>query len=289
MTSEGKMSPTLSVEIVIPSYKRLSVLIETVKKIRQIYPTIRICLGLQGELPETETLAALSSDANLRIEKMPSPSSTVTITECIRSSSADVVLILDDDAAPCFGWMESHVAAFEQDPDLAYTGGREVRLTKGFTGFSVFVRIVVESFFGLFLSRDKKVNGRIISWFNGIGLFFGNFDSPGTCRINSARGCNMAVRREVFLEAGGFCPAIVGNGYLFEVEFGLRLAKQGRLGKYLGDAIVIHREVSSGGSRAAGRMKWFLDYLHNHRQVIKIIGPQAWIGSVPRLVKRLLY
>jgi GT2 family glycosyltransferase len=160
-------------------------------------------------------------------------------------------------------------------------------LTKGFTAFSEFVRIIVESVCGLFLSRDKKVNGRIVSWFNGIGLFFGNFDSPGTCRINSARGCNMAVRKDAFLSHGGFCPDIVGNGYLFEVEFGLRLAKQGLLGRYLGDAIVIHREVSTGGSRVANRFAWFRDYVHNHRQVIKIIGLQAWIGSVPRLIKRL--
>ena len=275
-------------EIVIPSYKRLSVVLETVKRIRQLYPAIKICLGLQGDIPGPDIVALSSSDQNLRIEKIPLPSSTITLTECIRTSTADIVLILDDDAVPCFGWMESHRAAFEEDPDLAYTGGREVRLTKGFNAFSEFVRIFVESFFGLFLSRDKKINGRIVSWFNGIGLFFGNFDRPGTCRINSARGCNMAVRRDLFLKAGGFCPDIIGNGYMFEIEFGLRLARQGILGRYLGDAVVIHREVSSGGSRVVGRIKWFRDYVHNHRQVMRLVGPQAWIGSMPRLVKRLL-
>jgi hypothetical protein len=37
-----------------------------------------------------------------------------------------------------------------------------------------------------------------------------------------------------------------------------------------------------------GRIRWFLDYMHNHRQVMRLAGPQAWIGSMPRLVKRLL-
>ena len=283
------MPETFSVEIVIPSYKRLFIITETLKKIRQLYPTTKICLGLQGDMPSPEMLKEFSKDQNLRIEEIALPSSTIAMTTCIKGSAADIILILDDDAVPCHGWLETHVEAFSQDPALTYTGGREVRLVKGIHACSDFVRIIVEWFFGLFLSRDKKINGRIVSWFNGLGLFFGNFDMPGTCSINSARGCNMGVRRDSFLAIGGFSPNIIGNGYLFEVEYGLRLAKQGKLGKYLGNAIVVHYEVSSGGSRTAGRYKWFLDFLHNHKQVVKLLGPQAWIGSAPRLVKRLLF
>ncbi len=283
------MSETLSVEIVIPSYKRLFIISETLKNIRQLYPTTKICLGLQGEMPGPDMVADFSKDKNLRVEEISPPSSTIAMTTCIKSSTADIILILDDDATPCHGWLETHVEAFMQDPELAYTGGREVRLVKGIHAFSDLIRILTELFFGLFLNRNKKINGRIVSWFNGLGLFFGNFDMPGTCLINSARGCNMALRRDSFLAIGGFCPDIIGNGYLFEVEFGLRLAKQGKLGRYLGSAIVIHREVSTGGSRTANRYKWFLDFLHNHKQVIKLLGPQAWIGSLPRLVKRLLF
>jgi|GEM_PF-2162389 GT2 family glycosyltransferase len=279
----------LSCEIVIPSYNRLSTLRTTVAKIRQLYPTVKICLGLQGELPGQDLPPEFSQDQNLRVQRMASPSSTITMTTCIKSSSADIILILDDDSGPCHGWLESHVAAFASDPDLAYTGGREVRLSKGISAFSQLVRILVESFFGLFLAKDKKINGRIVSWFNGLGLFFGNFDLPGTCRINSARGCNMAVRRGPFIGFGGFSPNIIGNGYLFEVEYGLRLAKQGKLGRYLGDAIVIHQEVASGGSRVDKRSKWFLDYVHNHAEVMKIIGPQGWLGAIPRFIKRLFF
>jgi GT2 family glycosyltransferase len=281
--------PGLSYEIVIPSYKRWPTLLCTVANIRKLYPEVDVCIGLQGDAPESSLPISIANDTHLRIQRMPFPSSTVTMTTCIQSSSADVILILDDDACPCPGWLENHVDAFEQDADLVYTGGREVRLSKGITAFSTVVRIIVESFFGLFLSVDKKINGRIVGWFNGLGLFFGNFDQPGSARVNNTRGCNMAVRREAFLAAGGFSPNIIGNGYLFEVEFGLRLAKQGKLGKYLGNAVVIHQETANGGSRAAPRMKWFRAYVHNHAQVMKILGPQGWIGSVPRLVKRLFF
>jgi GT2 family glycosyltransferase len=283
------MASRLSCEVVIPSYKRLENLKTTVAGIRLLYPTIKVCLGLQGDMPGPELDQELSADPNLRIEKMPSPSSTITMTTCIKSSGADIILILDDDAVPVHGWMEAHRAAFENDPDLAYTGGREVRLSRKRPPFEDIICIINEWIFGVFLPRDRKINGRIVGWFNWIGLFFGNFDMPGTCVVNNPRGCNMAVRRDIFLAAGGFSPNIIGNGYLFEVEFGLRMARQKKLGRYIGDAIVIHHEVSTGGSRAAQRMKWFLDYVHNHKQVMKIIGLQGWVGSVPRLIKRLLF
>jgi Glycosyl transferase family 2 len=279
----------LSCEIVIPSYSRWPTLVTTVAKIRELYPTVPVCLGLQGESPDQELPPRILNDPFLRIERMPRPSSTITLTTCIQSSKADIILILDDDAGPCHGWLEAHMAAFEADPALAYTGGREVRLSRGIPAYSVLVRIIAEAVFGLFLSADKKINGRIVGWFNWLGLFFGNFDQPGFAVINNTRGCNMAVRRETFLAAGGFCPDIIGNGYLFEVEFGLRLARQGKLGRYLGNAVVIHQESPTGGSRAATRMKWFRAFVHNHRQVMKLVGPQGWIGSVPRLVKRLLF
>ena len=283
------MAPRLLCEVVIPSYKRLENLKNTVAGIRQLYPVIKICLGLQGEMPGQELQQGLLADPNLRIEKMRFPSSTITLTTCIKSSAADIILILDDDAVPVHGWMEAHMAAFENDPDLAYTGGREVRLSRKRPPIEEIICIINEWVFGLFLPKDRKINGRIVGWFNRIGLFFGNFDMPGTCVINNPRGCNMAVRRDMFLAAGGFSPNIIGNGYLFEVEFGLRMARQKKLGTYLGNAIVIHHEVSAGGSRGAKRMKWFLDYLHNHGEVMKHIGPQGWLGSVPRLIKRLLF
>jgi GT2 family glycosyltransferase len=283
------MAPPLSCEVVIPSYKRLENLKNTVAGIRQLYPAIKICLGLQGEMPGKELQYELLADPNLRIEKMSFPSSTIPLTTCIKSSAADIILILDDDAVPVHGWMEAHTTAFENDPDLAYTGGREVRLSKKRPPFEDIICIINEWVFGLFLPKDRKINGRIVGWFNSIGLFFGNFDMPGTCVINNPRGCNMAVRREMFLAAGGFSPNIIGNGYLFEVEFGLRMARRKKLGKYLGNAIVIHHEVSTGGSRGATRRKWFLDYMHNHKQVMKIIGLQGWVGSVPRLIKRLVF
>jgi GT2 family glycosyltransferase len=107
--------------------------------------------------------------------------------------------------------------------------------------------------------------------------------------INSPRGCNMAVRREPFVKIGGFNNDFKGNAWGFEADFGLRVAREkGGYGKYVGNAIVIHHEAPSGGSRNSKKDKWFSDFLYNHKLLINNIGLQAWIGSIPRLIKDIL-
>ncbi len=280
---------SLTVELVIPSYNRLSILRNTLKQVRMLYPDLNICLGLQGEKPDQDFQDQLESDPCVRVEVLPVPSTTGTLNHCILSSQADIILSLDDDAVPCFGWLEAHVAAFTRDTDLVYTSGREIRSTKGISAFSDWFRIMTEWFFGLFVGCDKKLQGRIVGWINWIGLIFANFDQPGTCKINSPREGNMGIRRELFLKFSGFNKAFRGNAWGFGADFGLRLAREGKFGQYLGDAIIIHHEVSFGGSRESKKAQWFSDFFSNNKLLIHNLGPQAWIGSLPRLVKKRLF
>jgi GT2 family glycosyltransferase len=275
----------ISVELLIPSYNRLDSLRHALKCIRQLYPDVSICIGLQGEMPSDEFQIQLQNDTKLRVEKLSIPSTTDALNHCISSAKADVVLILDDDANPCFGWLESHKKAFAENADLAYTCGREVRLTIGRFAFSDWFLILVEACFGLFMGRNKKLNGRIVGWINILGVNFGNFNQPGTCIINSPRACNMAVRREIFLKIGGFNENFRGNAWGFEAEFGLRMEKEGRFGRYIGDAVVLHQEVPRGGSRQETNSRWMRDFFYNNKLLVKTLGPQAWLGALPRLAK----
>jgi GT2 family glycosyltransferase len=278
-----------TVELIIPSYNRLAILKESLRMVRMVYPDLMICLGIQGDMPDAGFHEQLRNDPYMRIEALLAPSTTRTLNHCIKTSRADIILILDDDAVPHFGWLEAHVSAFHADPELAYTSGREVRSSKGRSSFSELIRILVEGLFGFFLGKDKKIDGRIVGWISRSGFIFGNFDVPGVCTINAPRGCNMAVRRSTFQQLGGFEEKFRGNAWGFEAQFGVRMARTDKFGRYLGDAIVIHHEVPSGGSRQASRAGWFSDFLFNHTLLIKILGPQAWIGSLPRLIKKRIY
>ena len=283
------MADLHNVELIIPSYNRLPILLNTFKSIRILYPSLKICLGIQGEKSITEYSNELTNDPNLRIELLSVPSLPGTLNHCIHNSKADIILILDDDAIPFFGWAEAHVDAFRNNKNLVFTAGREVRVKKKRTAFSELTRILVEFICGLFISSDKKLNGRIIGWTSRIGLIFGNFDQPGTCNINTPRGCNMAVRRDRFIEIGGFNETFRGNAWGNEADLGIRMAQGSKYGLYIGHALAIHKEVETGGCRDSNKKQGFKDFLYNHNLLIANLGPQAWIGSLPRLAKKAVW
>lgn len=120
----------MKTELIIPSYDRVAILMQTIGQVRQLYPELDICLGIQGESPSREQLDRLLKDPHMRVEVLTVPSLTRTLNHCIRTSQADVVLMLDDDAVPFFRWAESHLEAFLKNPGLGFTAGREVRLRK---------------------------------------------------------------------------------------------------------------------------------------------------------------
>jgi len=283
------ISTSVKTELIIPSYNRIDILLGTLRAVRTLYPDLKICIGLQGDKPTYHDEETLQTYRYLRIVTLAEPSTTRTLNHCIQSSAADVILILDDDAVPHFGWMESHLSAFASDPGLTYTCGREIRYRSGRAVYSDVVRIMVELISRSFLKKGITINGRIVGWTSRLGLIFGNFDQPGSCIINSPRGCNMAIRKDHFIKMGGFRDTFRGNAWGFEADFGLRMAKVDKYGLYVGDAIVIHYEVSAGGSRQARKIQWFKDYLHNNEILISNLGIQAWFGALPRLIKKRFF
>lgn len=282
------MREELISEIVIVSYKRQEILLKTLESIRRVYSNIPICLGLQEEHPHGALSDFIENDQNIRIEYRERPSITQTLNQCIASSRSDVVLLLDDDSIPCEGWLESHLSEFTHNPRLLYTCGREIRVNKGFSLFARLTRIVMEALFSPFTSSNFKSNGNIIGYFNSLGILFGNFDQSGKCMINSPRGCNMGVRREPFVQSGGFDERFVGNGWGFETAFGLDHAKQGSWGRYVGDAIVLHYEANSGGSRQEKGDHYKKAYQHNNKLLMERASKASVLGQLLRKIKLLV-
>lgn len=276
----------IEAELVIVSYNRLPTLRATLEGLRRTYPELPVCVGLQGPDRHSELGLALPQDFGVRLLTFEQPSITRTLNACITSSNADVVLMTDDDALPCPGWLEAHLDAFEAEPGLAYTSGREIRMAGRRSAKAELLRIAVETAARPFVPGDATIDGRVVGWMTGLGLLLTNMDRTGTCRINTPRGCNMALDRRTFSANGGFDERFRGNGWGFEPEFGVRLARQGKLGRFVGSAAVLHAEQPTGGSRQAGGGAYLADFRHNHRVLLGTLGRRGWIGSVPRLAAK---
>lgn len=271
-------------EVIIPSYGRDHLLGDQLAQLRKLYPTLSVCWGLQGEYsPELHDVAA--ADGQVRIVHRLTPHITATINECVQSSQADFILLLDDDALPCPGWLEAFDEVFRQYPDLAYCMGREVRLGQPWSLVGAWLRLLSESFFVFFVPAKARIHGRIVGWMNALGFLWGNFDLSGTCVINSPRGCNLALHRRRTMELGGFDENFQGNQWGFETEFGLRLQQRGLLGRYCGTAAVLHTQTALGGTRTYRKWSGVKASWHNHELVNKHLGLWAWVGAIPRLLR----
>jgi len=268
-----------SVEIIIVSYNRMEILAETLGLLRRLYPSTPLCLGIQGEKPSKEFTNLFIFNQPTRLVHFQEPSITRTLNTCIQSSEAEICLLLDDDACPCPGWLEEHLKAYSENSLLPYTVGREIRTTKCRFFVDELINYLVETVHRFFVPPEAILCGRIVGWVFETGFVFGNFNLPGQAAINSARGCNMSVRREWFQKNGGFNENFRGNSWGFETEFGKRTQKAGKLGKYIGQAVVLHHETMTGGTRASAGEVYIRDFEHNQNLLKKELGRWAVLGN----------
>lgn len=273
-------------EIIIPSYSRPQRLLQTLREVRRLYADVRIRLAIQGEHPEGDLKSFIDSDSRIAVSFRTVPNVVGAINSAVEETDADVLLILDDDAVPCPGWMEAHVAALLSSSEIAYTCGREVNVNNGRSAVSELTRIASEMLLGVFVPKSRRIGGRIVGWTTPQGMIFCNFFLPGRAVINAPMEGNFAIRRVDFLRMNGFDRGFVGNSWGYGPELGYRFARDGRYGLYVGEAIILHYPHPSGGTRVKSGRRWMSDYVHNNRIVIGTIGWSAWFGAIPRLMRR---
>ncbi len=151
----------------------------------------------------------------------------------LSQAAGEIVAFLDDDAVPETGWLH-HLSAPFAKPEVAAAGG----YVRGRNGIS-------------FQWQAQSVDG------SGVGqpLAIDGTDAvvltPDATRAIKTEGTNMAFRRDVLAQLGGFDPAL--RYYLDETDLNLRLATAGYK-----TAIVplaeVHHGFASNRQRTAARV-----------------------------------
>lgn len=256
------MSPTISA--VVPTFRRERHLVDT---LRLLLPLLQagdeILVVDQTPQHEPETEAALEGWARtsaIRWYCKSRPSQCEAMNVAAHLARGDLLLFLDDDIVPSPGLLAAYRQAFAGDPGLVAANGQVLQ---------------------------PWHPGPRPGASRGAGLDF-DFASSEPCDMLSLIGCNFAVRRTAFLEAGGMDENFTGANYRNDAELAYRLdSRTGRLVRFVPQASVRHLHAA-GGNRAFG-----------HEQSWKHIGGSIgdyyfalrwlpWAKRIPYVLRRML-
>jgi GT2 family glycosyltransferase len=212
----------LPLTIAIPTYRRESVLLDTLRALMALDPPAAEILVLdQTERHEPQTdmsLRRLSDEGCIRWLRLEQPSIPAAMNAGLLEATQEFVLFLDDDIRPEPGLVAAHFAAHE--------------------------------------GHDVLVAGRVIQpWQEGEDhSAAASFHFAGLTRqwIREFMGGNFSISRSTALRLGGFDANFVRVAYRFEAEFAHRLLAGGRRILFEPAACLHHLKAESGGTRTYG-------------------------------------
>jgi GT2 family glycosyltransferase len=217
------MTETLGLSIVIPTYQRESVLIDTLEHIRCLSePVDEILVIDQTEAHESVTadrLGTLSVAGAIRWVQLQRPSITAAMNRGLLEARADVIVFLDDDIRPDVALLAAHRLAHAQRSKILVAGK------------------VIQPWEEDASWRDRK-HSKLSA------------DEPA--RVDEFMGGNFSIRRQLALELGGFDENFVHVAYRFEAEFAHRFRAAGGHIYFEPRACLHHLREPSGGTRSYG-------------------------------------
>lgn len=214
---------TLSLSIVIPTYRREAVLVATLKALLELPdPADEIVVVDQTPSHEEETERALGEwerRGAIRRVKLPRPSIPHAMNVGLLEARSEIILFVDDDIVPGKVLVPAHREAH------AATGAAVVA--------------------GQVLQPGEEPFG-----VSAAGPF--RFCSSRPEWIEEFIGCNFSVTREGARGVGGFDENFVGGGYRYERDFSRRILASGGRIYFEPRAGIHHLRAPHGGTRSYG-------------------------------------
>lgn len=213
----------LAISIVIPTYRRERVLVETINFLLcEPRPPMELLIVDQTEQHEPQTheaLRALEEAGLIRWLRLTEPSIPAAMNRGLEEARAPIVLFLDDDVRPDPGLLVAHLLSHE-------------------------------------MRTDSLVAGRVIQPWQEGGDFAIDKEFHYACTVGQEVtefiGCHFSVRRSAALAIGGFDENFVKVAYRFEAEFARRFRTSGGHIWFEPKACLHHLKAESGGTRTFG-------------------------------------
>jgi len=223
----------LDVSVAIPTYRRESVLLDTLYQLLALkHRACEILVVDQTPRHQPATMSALKeleADDHIVWHRLKQPSIPKAMNYALLAANHEVVLFLDDDVELTSELVREH--AKEHDAlDVACVAG------------------------GVIQSWERRLGENEDAWLSG------RSEDPDAFRFNSGKrrrverfaGMNFSVKRQLALELGGFDENFVAVAYRFEAEFAERLLAGGFPIQFQPAASLVHLKVNTGGTRSFG-------------------------------------
>jgi GT2 family glycosyltransferase len=223
LTTSNPMLSLEQISVVIPTYGRETVLINTLELLLNVQPPPKEVL-LIDQTPRHEDatenrLQQLHRNGLIRWIRLKTPSITGAMNIGLHEARSSIVLFLDDDIIPDQKLISAHLSAHQNGEHIV--AGQVLQ-----PGESPLA--------------DNQPSRQF------------RFASSRQQHITELMGGNFSIRRELALMLGGFDENFVHVAYRFEAEFARRALGAGWQIFFEPGASIRHLKVATGGTRAYG-------------------------------------
>lgn len=236
--NRGENLPTVSV--VICTLNREDALIHVLELLKdQTVPPLEVLVIDQSSAHLPTTRAYLKENENrFRHLTLSPPSTTAARNLALKEVRGEIILFLDDDVLFYPSLIQTHLRHY-QDPKLGAVTGKVL-----YDGSE---------------ENDLPWAARITP----SGKYLRNFTTNQKGLVPTLYGCNMSLRRRTAQEVGEFDLHYWGNFLWEEVDYALKINRQGYHILYDPEASVFHVMEKKGGSRNPAPVKYLESTIFN--------------------------
>lgn len=223
--------PCAEIAIVIPTYGRERVLLDTIECLlrQNVRPAELLIVDqtVQHEAATCQELHDWEQQGAITLIRLPAPSVPLAMNTGLRAARQPLVLFLDDDIRAGPGLVAAHLDAHRKFPQASAVVGQIIQPNEP-AGPAHFNHprsgLYGDLFFPFWSTQDD--------W------------------VSNVMAGNLSVRREAALAAGGFDENFTGVAFRFETEFARRLLRRGGKIRFYPAASIHHLHYPSGGTRS---------------------------------------